>query len=164
VDVRALAAAVGVSPAMINTWAHRGHFPDMPAGGRGQGRNYDIPTAVRIGVMIELMRLRTPPHAAADLSDPAARGDNKFLVVFANPNENAPFIELPRQTAEDLRRRLRELPCGSFLPNREKLTEYLNDVISDGDSPPTLTIIDIGKIEERMRRAHAEWEERDAAG
>lgn len=155
-DARALAAAAGTRAATLNTWLHKGYFPDTPAGGpgRGQGRNFDIPTAVRAGLMMEMLRLQISPDFAAAFSDPRARGENKIALLFTHMLEQS----IPREwgrAEEQIRVLLRLAPKVVFLPNKEKLAEYLAE--HGADMPPTYTVIDIGKIEATMRLAEEEW-------
>ena len=56
-DAQAVAAAAGVAVGTLNVWIQRGLIPGMTIGSRGRQRNFDLTTAVGIGIIGELVEL-----------------------------------------------------------------------------------------------------------
>src|SRR4051812_23042078 len=85
-DARALAAAARVQVTTLNAWIHRGYVPGALEGGRGRARDFDLDTAVRVALMVELVRLGLgAPEAAHRAERYSQRPWKRMLVVYDPP-------------------------------------------------------------------------------
>src|SRR4051812_38187704 len=107
-DAKTVAAAAGIQITTLNAWVHRGYVPGAAPGTRGRARDFDLDTAVHIGLMAELVRLRL---GASSATSHAANRDNcKRLLLthdalpdFDDPNVRVRDAEALARLREDLR-------------------------------------------------------------
>jgi hypothetical protein len=158
-NVRAIEAAAGMGPGLVNVWISRGYVPGVGVGTDRRPRDFDLRTAIHVGLMAELVRLRVAPELAAAAAMSA--NNNKVLLLRPHPAESdrSPDPEAPGWPPP--RSYLRQQPIVLFFKDPENLDAYLK---KPGGPPTTFSVVHIWKVEERMRRAEAEWLARHDAG
>src|SRR4051812_7583613 len=150
-DARTLSRVTGVQAGTINAWVQRGYVPGMDVEVSGRKRNFDLETAVHIGIMAELMPFGFGASSASFVAKHAAAPGVKkprcmITGPLVGPRGNDPEIVGFTPTYFD---------SDKTLP--EALAQ-LRDRSPDGRAPPgAYMVINIEEIESRMRRAEEEW-------
>jgi hypothetical protein len=171
-DARTLAAAARVQVTTLNAWIHRGHIPDVPEVGRGRGRDFDFDTAVRIALMVELVRLGLgAPEAAVHAEHYSQRPWPRLLLTRDPPfdpatatvtqfDENGnPRPADPAYVAQ-MQETMRSLPAAHGYEDESQLPEIFKQM---GGAPTSFMVVNLERIREKMRRAEEEWQARSDA-
>jgi hypothetical protein len=171
-DARTLAAAARVQVTTLNAWIHRGHIPDVPEGGRGRGRDFDVDTAVRIALMVELVRLGLgAPEAAVHAEHYSQRPWPRLLLTRDPPFDPATATQFdenanPRPAdpafVAQIQETIRSVPAALGFEDESQLPDIFRRM---GGAPTSYLVVNLERIREKMRRAEEEWQARsDAAG
>jgi MerR-like DNA binding protein len=148
-DAKAVAEAAGVAVGTLNVWIQRGLIPGMTIGSRGRQRNFDLKTAVGIGIIGELVRFGFDAPFASS-------------IVYRAPSAPSPR----RKRLLITRKPLTGQPVGSeeyriFTFDTEGQLPALFQ--ADGERPNAYAVIDLDNIRVRMKQAEIEWRQRRKA-
>jgi len=164
-DAKTLAEAAGVQVTTLNAWISRRLIPGTATGNRGRARDFDLDTAVRIGLMVELVRLGVGAPAAAKHAEHYQQRPWKRLLLTRgeplNPESVFQFDDdLQPRTADpavvaQLQADLRRMPAASGFEYETQLPAIFKRL---GGIPTSYTVINIERIVKTMRRAEEEWQ------
>ena len=142
-DAQAVAAAAGVAVGTLNVWIQRGLIPGMTIGSRGRQRNFDLKTAVGIGIIGELVRFGFDAPLASMIvyraHDPIPR--RRRLLITRKRLPGAPVGVEQYRTA--------------FFDTEGQLPALFQ---ADGERPNAYAVIDLDNIRARMKQAEKEWQ------
>jgi hypothetical protein len=155
-DARTVARVARIGVATLNLWAQRGFIPGVEVGTRGRRRDFDLPTALKVVVIAELVRFGFGAPFAAFII--AKEGLHKRLLIGrTEQNEESDF---PVETLDTPRRWATQLLCFHFSSD-DQIPAQLEQFPY---GPPAIyTVINVEKLEERVRQAELEWEQSRAA-
>jgi hypothetical protein len=149
-DARTVARVARIGVATLNLWAQRGLIPGIEVGTRGRRRDFDVPAALQVVVIAELVRFGFGAPFASFI---VGKGLHKRLLIGrSEQNEDSDFLE----TLDTPRRWAAQVLCLGFSSDEEipaQLERFPN-------GPPAIyTVINVEELEERVRRAEEEWEQ-----
>ena len=122
---------------------------------RGRARDFDLDTAVHVGLMAELVRLR---FGASQASVLAARYHTRKRLLLAHDTLAPPLGYVNSPKIEQLRTEMRGVPVVHWFEDESQLGEIFAKM---GGPPVTYTIINVERIAAVMRLAEEEWQARD---
>ena len=179
-DSRTLSEATGVQAGTINAWAQRGYVPGVDVAVRGRSRDFDIKAATHIAIMAELMRFGFGAPFAAFIARSAVAypplgkpGCCLITHPVAYLNREGPIEPAGKIVGETIQ--VGEtvphwVPLYGFTPtyfdSEEKLPEALAQLrkrTPDGTLPGVYAVVNVARIEARIRRTEEEWSKRREA-
>jgi hypothetical protein len=162
-DARSLGVWTGVQVGTLNAWIQRGLIPDVTANSRGRLRDFDINTATHIAIMADLMRFGIGAPLASSIAKSAASVPAKRCCLITNLLQGKEAVNIIGKIGGFT-------PIGAFTPtpftSEEDLLEALTNLQKrspDGQLPGAYMVVNVERIEARMRHAEEEWRKRRTA-
>jgi hypothetical protein len=136
-DARTIARITGIPLGTLNVWSQRGLLPGLQTGVRGKRRDIDVPTATRIAILGEMLRLRVPVEYASRVAAtmPLAAAQVRWMFI------------IPEQA---------DLAVWLYSPD-ERLSDLIREFEDKGRGPALFAVLDVGQIVDRVREAEREW-------
>jgi hypothetical protein len=165
-DSKTLAAAAKVPLLTLNSWISRGVIPGMETGNKGVAREFDLNTAILIGVVAELGRLGVGAPAAVFfaqyyLNQPEAW--KRLLLYRDPPPENVTLLKFddnykPYAADPDYVRGVLEhlggWPWMAVFDDDAELPAMIKKL----GAPTSYAVVNLERIRQIMHSAEAGWE------
>jgi hypothetical protein len=153
-DSRTLSKATGMPAGTLNAWIQRGYVPRMDVEVSGRRRDLDLPTAIYIAIMTELVRLGFGAPFASWITIQGSH--HKRFVMARNatkPDANYPPEAVGTQTVRQAA--LYEIEgFESYATLPKALAKF------SGGVPSGYVVIDVEQITAKMKQAETEWQQR----
>jgi hypothetical protein len=143
-DARALSAATGVEVGTLNAWISRGYVPGIMPDAQGQRRDFDIDTAMHIGIMAALSLFGLgAPLASSTARDACDALKGKYSL---RQNASYPLLLVSYDAGKQIQ---------YGFQTEEDLAAALNAMT---ERPSVYLTINAGRIFKNIQQAEDEWQ------
>ena len=154
-DARAVAEAAGIPVGTLNVWVQRGLIPGMKVGSQGRQRDFDLNTAIGIGIVGEFVRFGFDAPVAS-----------MFL-----PRVSKRTPSITKRLLRSKRLLISRKPIPGQPLGAEEYAIFGFDTESElpalfqaSERPNAYAVIDLDNIKARMKQAEKEWRQRKKSG